>query len=99
MAEKAEKRDRVWVGPTLSDGNRPFIRETETGPSAGIMGEVSSDVPTPHSLVELEHVAGCCFEVTSEVKFTGKGPAKVTSRAYSKGWDNIFGKKPDVGQA
>lgn len=90
------KRDRVWVGPELSDGNRPFIRETETGANAGLMGDA---VPTPHSVVELEHIGGCCFEVASEIKLTGKGPAKVASRAYTDGWDRIFGNKPAVGQA
>ena len=28
-----------------------------------------------------------------------KGPAKVNSRAYTDGWDRIFGKKADLGEA
>lgn len=50
-------------------------------------------------MVELTHVEGCCFEVTSEVKINAKGPAMVSSRAYGAGWDRVFGHKPTVGQA
>jgi hypothetical protein len=91
------KRDRVWVGPELSDGNRPFIRENETGRQTGIMG----DNPTspPDSFVELEHVSGCCYDVTSEVKFTSAGPSQVATNAYREGWDRLFGKRREVGQA
>jgi len=90
------KKDRVWVGPELSDGNRPFIRQNEDRTQTGIIG---TNPPSPDSFVELEHVEGCCFDVKSEVKFTSGGPAQVATHAYRAGWDRLFGKAREVGQA
>lgn len=90
------KKDRVWVGPELPDGNRPFIRENEKGRQAGIIGV---DPPAPDGFVELEPISGCCFEVKSEIRYTSAGPAQVANDAYRTGWDRLFGKPRTVGQA
>ena len=34
-----------------------------------------------------------------EADATNSGPAKFATNAYRQGWDNIFGKKQEVGQA
>lgn len=92
----APKKDKVWVGPELSDGNRPFVRENDKGRQVGVMGV---NPPCPDSFVELKPLGGCCYEVTSEIRLNSSGPAQVASSAYRTGWDRLFGKPREVGQA
>lgn len=42
---------------------------------------------------------GCSEALTRKQGENSTGPAKVTSEAYRQGWDSIFGKKQEVGQA
>jgi len=57
-------------------------------------------------LVSLDHIEENRFAVTTIYgkpkpcqATTTPGPAKVTSPAFRSGWDRIFGKKQEVGQA
>jgi hypothetical protein len=54
-------------------------------------------VPEDQADVELHHRGGTVYEV--KPKGSPKGPAKVSTRAYRRGWDNIFGGKTRVGEA
>lgn len=94
-----KRKDKVWLGPELPGGTRPLFRETPEGErSVGYTGPKGS-LPRVDSELDLEHVEGCMYEVTGEVKFTAAGPSQVASPAYRDGWSRIFGAKAPVGQA
>jgi len=94
-----KQKDKLWLGPELAGGRRAILRETPDGKQTpGYVGPRGT-LPRVDSQIDLEHVQGCLYEVTSEVKFTSPGPPQVSTPAYREGWSRIFGAKTPVGQA
>jgi hypothetical protein len=74
----------------------PPSSESETGCSVTVVKH-GPTCPVTQALREVaEQVIGKAGE---EADSENAGPAKYNSTAYRNGWDNIFGKKPEVGQA
>lgn len=94
--EKKDK-DRVLVGPEVGEGSRLFMRASPEQLTVGVLTEGVR--PEADSILELQHVQGCEYEVKNEIRYTAKGPAQVSSKAYRSGWDTVFGGKTPVGVA
>lgn len=98
---KDDIKDKLIMGPDLGDGTHPFIRQKKVEDGVEISAgtaSMSNESGQGTSVAMLRHMGGPEYEVKEEIRFTGKGPAQVSSDAYRKGWDGIFGKKT-VGQA
>lgn len=91
----------VVAGPQLPDGGYAAIHHRpDHSVTAGAVYKMESRTPMSDDTVLVQSVDGSNrMEVIGTVGDLKKGPAKVTSDAYRKGWDGIFGKKPTVGQA
>jgi hypothetical protein len=93
------------MGPTVG-GLCPIVRHhADHSVEAGMARVISPEeaVSAPSALF-LEHQRDNLFSVTTLSRGGSdggvrKGPAKVSTQAYLNNWDNIFGKKPSVGQA
>lgn len=77
---------------------RPFVRRRTDGElEAGAVVPMGSDVPV-HGLFELEHRSPGdppdVRRIKSEIAYTARGPAQVSSAAFRSGWDATFGKAP-----
>lgn len=74
----------------------PSSSESETGCSVTVVRH-GPDCPVTKAFREVaEEMIGKAGE---EANSENAGPAKYNSKAYRQGWDNIFGKKTEVGQA
>lgn len=96
--------DQMVVGPDLG-GVRPFVRHTaDHRIESGLAKVHVPGTPVTASAVVLKYREANLFDVTP-VSARGcsespkNGPAKVSTEAYRKGWDNIFGNKTTIGQA
>ena len=85
------------MGPELANGQRPFVRHSETGNCE--RGMLAQSLANADRVLELEHLAGPFYEVTGETRLTASGPSQVASEAYREGWSRIFGGRRPVGQA
>lgn len=102
-------KDFVALGPDLGDGTRPFFRHRsdhtiETGYSRAVEDGKPINTSEHGSLVRLTPVGGPIYEVETlyenrPQEGDAKGPAKVSSDAYRRGWETIFGTKKPVGDA
>lgn len=94
--EKKDK-DRVLVGPKVGEDSHLFVRMSSEEVAVGVLTEGVQ--PNSDSLLELKHVQGCEYEVKNEVRYTARGPAQVSTKAYRSGWDTVFGGLTPVGVA
>lgn len=95
-------KDKIFMGPDFGNGTRPFVRVKEKNQglevSAGSASFIKDNTePESGTVAYLKHLGGDAYEVKKE-RPAGSGPCQVSSDAYRKGWDGIFGKKI-VGQA
>lgn len=103
-----EKKDIVHLGPELSDGTHPYLREQGDQLTGGFVSKPrrcrEGEALHGSGIIMKHRGPGPSFNVVGEwdvpaaTPSESKGPAKVTSDAYRAGWDNIFGKKV-VGEA
>jgi hypothetical protein len=101
---KCKDGDMIIVGPELGGGVHPFVRHHASHKiQVGLAKEATPEEASQASL-HLTHREGNLFDVQplskggSDAKPT-KGPSQVSTPAFRTGWDNIFGKKAQVGQA
>lgn len=97
-------RDVVIAGPTTQSGQACVRHKSDHTVELGEMRPVAEGRPLFGELVRISG-DGPAYDVESvydtasgESEASGKGPAKVTTEAYRRGWDAIFGKRP-AGQA
>jgi hypothetical protein len=87
----------VIPGPPLPDGGRLCLRHSaDHSVRQGVMRPLESGKPLSEDAILLEPRAGTpLFDVVGSVADMRKGPSKVVTNAYRKGWDAVFGGKPD----
>lgn len=87
----------VIPGPPLPDGGRLCLRHSaDHSVRQGIMRPLESGKPISDDTILLEPREGTpLFNVVGSVSEMRKGPSKVVSNAYRRGWDEVFGKKSD----
>ncbi len=97
--------DMISVGPNLG-GVCPIVRHhADHKIEAGLARIVQpGEQPTGPNPLYLEHRHGNLFAVKPLSKggsdrATGKSHSKAATPAYRENYENIFGKKPQVGQA
>lgn len=99
MSDECKCRDEITVGPQIApDGSRVCVRHTEDHQvGLGVMRPIEDGKPVlDGEVVSLQRIEGDRFAITT---LYHAGPPKVTFPAYRDGWDRIFGKEPEVGQA
>jgi hypothetical protein len=100
MADDKEDKGFIVMGPELPNGGRAAVHVDKDGVHPGEMfreGEAPECTEGELTRVKTEQIAGPLYQVT-ESEPVGK-PSLVNSRAYRQNWENIFGKKQDVGEA
>lgn len=87
----------IIPGPHLPDGSRMCLRHApDHGVRQGIMRPLESGRSLSEDAVLLEPREGTPFyNIVGSVADMKKGPSKVVTNAYRKGWDAVFSKKPD----
>lgn len=87
----------VIPGPSLPDGSRLCLRHDHNhGVRQGVMRPLESGRPLSEDALLLEPREGTPFyNIVGSVADMKKGPSKVVTNAYRKGWDAVFAKKPD----
>lgn len=94
-------------GPELPNGDRLCVEHKEGHElRAGVMHMAKEGEPMPDDAVVIKPMEGTPFyevgESVADLKAGAagaKGPAKVNSAAFRDGYDRIFGKRAEVGQA
>jgi len=91
----------VIPGPQLPGGARMCLHHgVDHTVRTGVMRPFEDGKPLDERAVLLEHREGTgLYNVVGPVSDLRKGPSKVNSPAFKRGWDNIFGRKPTVGEA
>lgn len=93
-----KRQDEVLIGPKVGPTQRACLRLTEGHFSTGTLEE-NPEHWGEGEFVELQKQEGSAWhDVKEAIPITGRGPAQVSSGAYRKGWDAIFGKRA-VGKA
>lgn len=99
-------RNTLRLGPVISqDGSRAFVRKTEQDEVfAGVLNAHKEGQPlaSDETYATISPRTDGLYDVRDEFRLATSescGPAMVNSSAYRSGWDTIFGKKTDVGQA
>ena len=89
--------DFVGPGPSLPDGSRVCVRHSaDHSVRLGVMRSLESGRPLGEDDTLLEPREGTPFyDIVGSVADMKKGPSKVVTNAYRKGWDTVFSKKPD----
>jgi hypothetical protein len=94
--------DEMVVGPSMVDGKRCYVRHTSNHEiQVGIVSPTSEGAPVGDNVVVLERQGdGPVYSVRPlfEERRTS-GPAKVTTPAYRKGWETIFGARVPIAEA
>jgi hypothetical protein len=87
----------VIPGPMLPDGSRECLRHAaDHSVQRGFMRPLEDGKPLREDAVLLERREGTpFFDIVGSVAEIRKGPSKAVSNAYRKGWDAVFGGKPD----
>lgn len=87
----------IIPGPHLPDGSRMCLRHApDHGVRQGVMRPLENGRPLSEDAVLLEPREGTPFyNIVGSVADMKKGPSKVVTNAYRKGWDAVFGGKPD----
>ncbi|MCK9567516.1 hypothetical protein M0R72_01040 [Candidatus Pacearchaeota archaeon] len=98
----ADDKDKGFIvmGPELPNGGRAAIHVDKEGVHHGEMfreGEAPECAEGELTRIRTEQIAGPIYQVTEEEPI-GK-PLMVNSLDYRNNWNNIFGKKQDVGEA
>jgi hypothetical protein len=104
-------QDRISVGPCMGTGIHPYIRHRpDHTVEHGVILPAKEGQPIPPGagLVHITRREGEPF-LRAETLYDApagsapavpkSGPAMVNSTQYQAGWDRIFGKKAEVGQA
>ena len=95
--KSCDGKDSLLAGPQLPNGFHPFVRH-RAGHSIqqGYMRPVAEGEPLLDGAFCLEQRGESnVYDVRDEFvmpKTEAKGPAKVNSAKFRKGWDSIFGK-------
>jgi hypothetical protein len=98
MAEKppSQSEDLVIMGPPVGDeGAHLCQRRSAEGIDFQVIRPIQEGEPIPDNAVDLKHISGPFYSSTP----ARKGPSTAASPAFRSGWDRIFGKSADVGQA
>ena len=103
MSDEKKKccgEDVLFLGPSLSDGGRPFVRHLpDCTTQIGLARRAKEGEPIYDGalLVEPRQNEPGVFNVLGTHKTPG--PARVATPEYREGWDRIFGGSTPVGQA
>lgn len=91
----------VIPGPMLPNGEQIAIHHhADHSVSQGTLRELKDGQPLSDGAVLCEKQDGSPFyRVVGTVSDGRRGPAKVSTPEYRRGWDEIFGKRQPVGQA
>lgn len=86
----------VLPGPTLPNGNQLILHHhADHTVTPGVLKPNREGVPLDDSTIIVEpREDSPLYSVVGTVGELKKGPSKVVSNAYRKGWDNVFGSKP-----
>lgn len=98
---ECEAGEYVIPGPEMPNGDRLVLHHhADHSFTSGVMRQTPDGRPLRDDAVLVEPREGTpYYNVVGTVAELKKGPSKVNSPAFKRGWDNIFGKKPEVGQA
>lgn len=99
MSDDCKCQDEILVGPQIApDGSCVCLRHTdEHQVGLGVMRPIEDGKPVLNGeVVSLQRIEGDRYAVTT---LYHAGPSKVSTPAYRDGWDRIFGKEQEVGQA
>lgn len=112
MTDKSDKHNKEYViaGPPLSNGNNVAIyHHSDHSVSFGEIGVPADGKSLSDDTILVQNRQGTPFyDVVGSVgemkhsstdECSKSGPAMVTSDKYRAGWDQIFGKKQNVGLA
>jgi len=91
------KRDQIRIGPEIGPGVRTAVMRDVEGDHAVLMTQVRDGVPIPDGS-EIVEIDTTCREGWHDV-ISRSGPVQVATPAYREGYDRIFGKRVEVGQA
>lgn len=100
--EEAVLTDEIKIGPEVAPGVRAAIRRRgdETEPVYFTEHADGAPINPGEEYVRFGKPARDGWRpVTSVYKAAGDGPAQVATPSYREGYDRIFGKKQQVGQA
>lgn len=106
-APAAPPTDVVLLGPPTADGAGVHVlRARDTRIEAGELRALQEGRPITGEVVTLKpresnpQLCDVTASYSPPAQLGHKGPAKVATRAYREGWDEIFGAKPkDAGPA
>lgn len=95
--KKCSEGDSLVAGPERPDGYRPFVRHrADCEVISGIMRPVREGEPLNGNVFCVKQRGDTNIYDVEDVQIPspteGKGPAKVNSAAFRKGWDSIFGR-------
>ncbi len=99
-SEKCSAKDLIELGPDLGEGVRPYVRHrSDHSIDTGFCHPVEDGKPigVDTELVS-HHGPGAVYEAKN-LYGERTGPAKVNSKSFKTGWENIFGAKTTVGEA
>lgn len=94
---KEQKQELLIRGPAIDERHYTAIRITEDTVSLGTVSSVEDYSGGAAELVEIEQIGNSPIGLV--VSSTRIGPARVNNSNYRRGWDNIFGVRPEVGRA
>ena len=106
-APAAPATDVVLLGPPTADGAGVHVlRARDERIEAGELRALQEGRPISGEVLTLKpresnpHLCDVTASYAPPAQLGHKGPAKVATQAYRKGWDEIFGAKPkDAGPA
>ena len=97
MAKKPQQsEDLIVMGPPVGDeGAHVCQHRSAEGVEFKVIRPLQEDEEPPPEAMHLEHISGPYYSSTS----AHKGPSTASNPAFRSGWDRVFGKKAEVGQA